>query len=243
LIIGATSELAQAIVQKYAEEGWKLTLAALEEDQLPEVVSRAERAGARVDSTAIDATDFASHPAFYDALPDDPDLIICCFGYLGDHVTACADFEEVRKIIDINLNGMVSLLNIAAARFEERGHGAIAAISSVAGERGKHGVYLYGSAKAALTAYLSGLRARLVNAGVHVMTNIPGFCNTRSVDTSKVPSSVVAEPRQVADAVYHGLEKKRDVIYVLPIWRWIMSVVRHLPEPVFQRLSYTRFYY
>ena len=95
---------------------------------------------------------------------------------------------------------------------------------------------MYGSAKAGLTAFLSGLRNRLASSGVHIMTVNPGFVRTRMTDGMALPPRLTATPEQVADAVARGISRRRDVIYVKPIWRPIMFAVRPIPEPVFKRM-------
>ena len=162
LILGATSDLAQAIAKKYAAEGWSLTLAALEPDLLEPIAGDLRvRTKTPVEAVEFDATEFASHPAFYEGLVTKPDVVICIFGYMSDQMTAQTDFDEVRRTIDINFTGAVSILNIVADDFEKRGHGSIAGISSVAGDRGRQSNYIYGCAKAGFTVYLSGMRNRL----------------------------------------------------------------------------------
>ncbi len=238
LILGATSDMAQAIAKKYAAEKWELILAALEPDLLDPIAGDLRvRSSAPVTALAFDAMDFGSHRAFYDSLATKPDVVLCVFGYMGDQTAARTDFDEVQKTIDINLTGAVSMLNIVAEDFEQRGHGAIAAISSVAGDRGRQSNYIYGCAKAGLTAYLSGLRNRLAKKGVHVMTVKPGFCRTKMTENMELPASLTAEPEQVAEAVFAGLEKKKNVVYTLWMWRYIMLVIRHIPEFIFKKMG------
>jgi len=238
LILGATSDMAQAIAKKYAAEGWSLTLAALEPDLLEPIAGDLRvRTETPVESLEFDATDFASHPAFYEGLAVKPDAVICVFGYMSDQMTARTEFDQVRRTIDINFTGAVSILNIVADDFEKRGQGAIAGISSVAGDRGRQSNYIYGCAKAGFTTYLSGLRNRLTRSGVHVMTVKPGFCRTKMTEHLDLPPALTAEPEQVANAIYKGLEKKRNVIYILWMWRWIMLIIRHIPEFIFKKMG------
>jgi len=238
LILGATSDMAQAIAKKYAAEGWSLTLAAREADLLEPIAGDLRvRTNLPVEAALFDATDFASHSGFYEGLATKPDAVICVFGYMGDQMAARTDFEEVRRTIDINFTGAVSVLNIVADDFEKRGYGAIAGISSVAGDRGRQSNYIYGSAKAGLTAYLSGLRNRLAKAGVHVMTVKPGFCRTKMTEQMDLPAALTAEPEQVAAAVFKGMEKKRNVVYTLWMWRYIMLIIRHIPEFIFKKMG------
>ena len=132
---------------------------------------------------------------------------------------------------------MVSILSVIADDFEKRGSGCIAAISSVAGDRGRQSNYIYGSAKAGLTAYLSGLRNRLTSKGVHVMTVKPGFCRTKMTENLELPAALTASPEQVAHAVYRGMEKGRSTVYTLWMWRWIMLIIKHIPEPIFKKMK------
>jgi len=238
LILGATSDMAQAIARKFAAEEWGLILAALEPDLLEPIAGDLRvRSRGPVTALAFDATDFASHRAFYESLSEKPDVVICVFGYMGDQMAARTDFDEVHRTIDINLTGAISILNVVAADFEKRGQGAIAGISSVAGDRGRQSNYIYGCAKAGFTAYLSGLRNRLAKKGVHVMTVKPGFCRTKMTENMELPASLTAEPDQVADAVFKGLEKKKNVVYTLWMWRYIMLIIRHIPEPIFKKMG------
>jgi short-subunit dehydrogenase len=238
LILGATSDMAQAIAKKYAAEGWSLTLAALEMDLLVPIASDLKiRADAELQIREFNATDYGKHQALYDSLETKPDAVIAVFGYMGDQIEARTDFAEVKRTIDINFTGMASILGIIANDFEQRGSGTIVAISSVAGDRGRQSNYIYGSAKAGLTAYLSGLRNRLAKSGVHVMTVKPGFCNTKMTENIDLPAALTAAPEQVADAVYKGVQKGSNTIYVLWMWRFIMLIIRHIPEFVFKKMG------
>jgi len=238
LILGATSDMAQAIAKKYAAEGWSLTLAALEGDLLEPIAGDLRvRTNLPVEAVEFDATDFSSHSSFYEGLITKPDAVICVFGYMGDQMVARTDFEEVKRTIDINFTGAVSILNIVAEDFEKRGHGSIAGISSVAGDRGRQSNYIYGCAKAGLTTYLAGLRNRLAKSGVHVMTVKPGFCRTKMTEHLDLPAALTADPEQVADAVFKGLEKKRNVVYTLWMWRYIMLIICHIPEFIFKKMG------
>jgi len=238
LILGATSDMAQAIARKFAAEGWSLTLAARNTDLLEPIAGDLKvRANTTVEALRFDATDFDHHAAFYESLPTRPDVVICVFGYMGDQMAARSDFEEAHRTIDINFTGAVSILNVVADDFEKRGHGTIAGVSSVAGDRGRQSNYIYGSAKAGFTAYLSGLRNRLAKKGVHVMTVKPGFCRTKMTENLELPGALTAEPEQVAEAVFKGVQNKRNVVYTLWMWRWIMLIIRHIPEFLFKRMG------
>src|SRR5690606_33226513 len=118
--------------------------------------------------------------------------------------------------------------------FERRKRGVIIGISSVAGERGRQSNYIYGSAKAAFSAYLSGLRNRLYHHGVHVMTVKPGFVKTKMIENISTPGILTASPKKVAEKVHQALLKKRNTMYVLGIWKFIMMVIKMIPEGIFK---------
>jgi len=230
--------MAQAIAKKFATEGWSLTLAALEPDLLDPIAGDLRvRSEMEINALEFDATDFSTHRSFYELLEPTPDAVICVFGYMGDQQLSRTDFDEVRRTIDINYTGAVSILNVVAEDFEKRGGGSIVGISSVAGDRGRQSNYTYGSAKAGFTTYLSGLRNRLAKTGAHVMTVKPGFCRTKMTENLDLPAVLTAEPEQVANAVFKGVEKKRNVVYTLWMWRWIMLVIRHIPEFIFKKMG------
>lgn len=238
LILGATSDMAQAIARKYAAEGWSLTLAALESDLLEPIAGDLQvRTQTEIQALEFDATDFTSHRGFYDSLETKPDIVVCVFGYMGDQDLARTDVDEVRRTIDVNYTGAVSILNVVAEDFEKRGSGSIIGISSVAGDRGRQSNYIYGSAKAGFTAYLSGLRNRLAKTGVHVMTVKPGFVRTKMTEHLELPAALTADPDQVAKAIFLGEEKNRNVVYILWMWRWIMLAIKHIPEFVFKKMG------
>ena len=238
LILGAASDMAVAIARKFAAEGYSITLAARNVEKLEALSSDLKvRFDANVSTVHFDALDFEGHESFYRTLPEKPDVVVCVFGLLGDQVIAQKDFKAAQQIINTNYVGAVSILNVVANDFELRGKGTIVGISSVAGERGRQSNYVYGSAKAGFTAFLSGLRNRLYHSGAHVLTVKPGFVKTQMIENIKTPAPITALPKQVADNIFNAVRKKKDSIYVLPVWAMIMLVIRSIPEGVFKRLK------
>jgi short-subunit dehydrogenase len=238
LIVGAKSDIAKATAREYAKHGYDLYLAARNaselEDFANDITVRMQRT---VRLMELDILDYGSHQAFYEQLEEKPCGLICAVGYLGDQQKAQTDFRETKLIMDTNYTGVVSLLNIVANDFEHRRSGFIIGISSVAGDRGRKTNYLYGSAKAALTIYLSGLRHRLYNAQVTVLTVKPGFVATRMTVGMELPEKLTAQPEEIAKAIYNAQRKHKNVIYSKWIWRWIMLLVTHLPNAIFKRLT------
>lgn len=238
LILGATSDMAVAIARQLAQEGFSLTLAARNAERLDALASDLRvRHMAAVQSAYFDALDFSAHESFYDGLPEKPDVVICVVGLLGDQAQAESDWAHCHRIIDSNYTGAVSALNVVARDMSRRKKGVIVGISSVAGERGRQSNYIYGSAKAAFTAYLSGLRNRMYPYGVHVVTVKPGFVRTRMIEDMKTPGPLTAEPKEVARAVSKAIRSKRNVVYVRPVWALVMWVIRSIPESVFKKLK------
>ena len=238
LIIGANSDIAKAVARKYSEQGYNIYLAARNSTELElfsnDIVIRTQR---DVKCVELDILNFASHHSFYNSLDEKPFGVITAVGYLGVQDESESNFTEAKKIIDTNYTGIVSLLNIIADDFEERKSGFIIGISSVAGDRGRKKNYLYGSAKAALTTYLSGLRNRLYSANVHVMTVLPGFVATKMTEGMDLPEKLTVQPEQVAENIYTAQQKGRNVIYTGWFWRWIMLIIKLIPEWKFKRME------
>jgi decaprenylphospho-beta-D-erythro-pentofuranosid-2-ulose 2-reductase len=238
LILGATSDMAIALSKKYAAAGYGLQLAARDTGRLRPLHSDLSiRYNVPCSLHEFDAAQPGQHPAFFAGLTPQPDITISVFGYLGDQQLAQSDWKECERIILANYTGAVSILNIVADSYAARQNGTIVGISSVAGERGRQSNYFYGSAKAGFTAYLSGLRNRLFPQGVHVLTVKPGFVYTRMTDNMPLPSLLTATPEQVANDVYRAVLKKSNVIYTRWFWRWIMLLIRNIPEPIFKKMK------
>ncbi|MBX2966270.1 MAG: SDR family oxidoreductase [Cyclobacteriaceae bacterium] len=238
LILGSSSEVAIALAYQLAEKSCELILAARNCERLAALKSDMEiRFGVKVSLAEFNALYPETHNSFYESLEAKPDTVICVFGYLGDQLRAMAHWEESHAIVMSNYVGAVSILNVIANDFEKRKEGIIVGISSVAGERGRQSNYLYGSAKAGFTAYLSGLRNRLFKSGVQVLTVKPGFMQTRMLDGMKTPKFLTAQPDKAAALIIRAIHRRKDLIYILPVWRWVMLIIRNIPEFVFKRLK------
>lgn len=235
LILGATSDVGKALALHYSKMGYAIILAARNTNEVQTYIQ--DWSSKQIQVVPFEATDFAGHQAWVKNLPLLPTISICVFGYLGDHEKARTNWSEAHRIIDANYTGAVSILNRLALEYEKQGSGCIVGISSVAGDRGRQSNFIYGSAKAGFTAYLSGLRNSLFKEGVHVLTVKPGFINTKMTVGLNLPKVITASPAQVAKRIYNGIHSKKNVIYVLPIWFWIMLVIKAIPEFIFKRLK------
>ena len=238
LIIGAKSDIAKAVARKYAKQGYDLFLAARNSDELEALARDIEiRSQQIVKYGELDILDFNSHQAFYDSLEEKPIGVVCAVGYLGSQDKAQLDFTEAQRITNTNYLGITRLFDIIASDFESRGNGFMVGISSVAGDRGRKSNYVYGAAKAAFSAYLSGLRNRLHDAGVQVLTVKPGFVATSMTAGMDLPEKLTAQPEAVADDIYNAQQKGKNIIYTKWIWRWIMLIIKHIPEWKFKGMS------
>ena len=238
LILGAASDMAMAIAEKFASKGYNIQLAARNVSRLEALQSDlAIKYTSRVSIHEFDALAFHTHQSFFSELEPKPDVSICVFGLLGENEKAVEDWAQASRIIHTNYTGAVSILNIIARYYASKKEGVIAGISSVAGERGRQSNYLYGSAKAGFTAYLSGLRNSLYHSGVHVATIQPGFVYTKMTENVELPKMLTAKPEEVADAVYNAVTNRKDVVFVKWFWRYIMMVVKTIPEFMFKKLK------
>jgi decaprenylphospho-beta-D-erythro-pentofuranosid-2-ulose 2-reductase len=238
LILGASSDMAVATARKFASDKYDVILAARDTAFLDTLQKDIEiRYGVKCTSAKFDAMNFPSHTAFYQNLSVKPDVTVCVFGYMGDNEKAIEDWNETAKVLATNFAGAVSILNIIAKDYEAKKQGTIVGISSVAGLRGRQSNFIYGSAKAGFTTYLSGLRNYLFKAGVHVVTVLPGFVYTKMTAELNLPALLTAKPEDVAMVIKKAVDKKQNIVYVKWFWRWIMLVIKCIPEFVFKKLK------
>lgn len=239
LIIGSTSDLGNAIAVEYLKKGNDLYLAARNKQALDTQVGKlsTDFPNNKIKPVLFDGNDFSSHQQFYDGLEPKPEGVVSVMGYLGEQKVSELSFEETQKVINANYLGNVSILNCVANDFEKRRYGFIVGISSVAADRGRKSNYIYGSAKAGFSAYLSGLRNRLYSSNSHVLTVHPGFIATKMTAHLSLPKRLTSTPQKVAKAIIEGQEKKKNLIYTSGIWKYIMLIIRNIPETLFKRLN------
>lgn len=236
LIIGATSDIARATARAFAAEGDDLQLAARDMEALAaDAEDLRVRHGVAVETLRLDILE---DPAGFAAtLEPMPDIAVCVVGLLGDQTDSERDPGVAERVMRTNYTGPALLMGALAERFAARGSGVLVGVSSVAGDRGRATNYVYGSAKAGFTAFLSGLRNRLFKRGVHVVTVKPGFVDTRMTAGMDLPRPLTAQPDEVATAIVRGCARRHSVVYVRPVWRWVMVVIGLIPEALFKRLN------
>lgn len=238
LILGAKSDIAKALAKEYAKNGYHLILAGRQIQDLSDFSGTLQSEHAiTVQLLHFDVLKLNTHTSFINELSVKPFGVICCVGYLGNQELAVNDSEEALLIMNTNYVGCVSILNQCAQYLEKAQKGFVIGVSSVAGVRGRKSNYFYGSAKAGFTAYLSGLRARLFSKNVHVMTVTPGFVYTKMTKHLELPKPLSIHPGPLAQLIYKAQQKRKNVIYVKWVWKYIMWIIRVLPEFIFKRTN------
>lgn len=238
LILGGRSDIGLACARAFAAKGHPVQLAARNAASLqPEATDLGLRHPVAVSLHEFDVLDTAGHVAFLDGLPAAPGIVVCAIGMMGEQEASENDFAAAAQVMRSNYEAPAAILGLIANRMEALGAGTIVGISSVAGDRGRATNYVYGSAKAGFTAFLSGLRNRLAKTGVHVVTVKPGFVATRMTAGMDLPAKLTAQPEELGAAVLKAVNRKRNVIYVRPVWALVMAIIRNIPEPVFKKLK------
>lgn len=236
LILGGRSDIGLAVAHRFAAAGHPVALAArnattLEADRADIALRHGVEATVH-DYDALDTDTLATFVAGFDPVPG---VVISAVGTMGDQAESEREPASAAQVIRTNFEAPAQALELFAARMEESGRGTLVGISSVAGDRGRASNYVYGSAKAGFTAYLSGLRNRLSRTKVHVVTVKPGFVATRMTEGMDLSPALTASPEAVAEAIFSAVERRRNVVYVKPVWRVVMGVIRSIPEPIFRK--------
>jgi decaprenylphospho-beta-D-erythro-pentofuranosid-2-ulose 2-reductase len=238
LLLGGTSEIGLAVVEAFASDRpLRVVLAARPSERLDAARARLEGLGCAVETVPFDAAAFDTHPevvrkAFTGG---DIDVAVVAFGLLGDNEKAWTDQATAVELAQVNYTAAVSVGVALAERMREQGHGALVAFSSVAGERARRSNFVYGSTKAGLDAFYTGLTEALRPHGVAVTVVRPGFVRTRMTE-GLAPAPLASTPQSVAAVVVDAVRKRRELVWVPASMRIVMSVLRHLPRTVFRRL-------
>lgn len=240
LIVGATSAIAEAVARIFATRGDALYLVGRRPEALEALAADLKVRGAHAAGIeAQDATDLAAHEGMLERAVQSLgglDTVLIAYGTLSDQKACERSAQLTVQELNNNAVSVAALLTRIAPILEARKCGSIAVISSVAGDRGRQSNYVYGSAKALLSAFLSGLRQRLSKSGVAVITIKPGFVDTPM--TAAIPKGFLwAKPQAVAQGIVRAIERSTPVVYLPGFWQPIMLVIRAIPEGLFRRLS------
>lgn len=241
LIIGATSAIAEHCARLWAARGDALFLVARNQERLNTIATDLGVRGAGIVSTyQLDLNEITGQPAMLDAAEaamGGLDTILIAHGTLPNQKACEQSVDETLAEIQTNALSTIALLTLIANRFEAKRNGTIAVISSVAGDRGRASNYVYGSAKAMVTAFTSGLRQRLHKSNVAVVTIKPGFVDTPMTAEFK-KGLLWAQPATVATKIVKAMDQGKDEVYVPAFWWGIMAVIKAIPTTVFKRKSF-----
>jgi decaprenylphospho-beta-D-erythro-pentofuranosid-2-ulose 2-reductase len=241
LVMGAASAIAEAAARMFAQRGDALFLVGRKADVLESMAADLRVRGAKgVGLHVMDANDFSGHETMLnlaETAMGGLDVVLIAHGTLGDQKASEASVDVTLRELNTNGVSVVALLTLIANRFEQRRAGTIVVISSVAGDRGRQSNYVYGSAKALVTAFTSGLRQRLFPLGIPVITIKPGFVDTPM--TAAFPKGALwAKPQQIAAGIVTAVDRGSATALYLPgFWWMIMLIIRSIPETIFRRLK------
>lgn len=240
VLLGGTSDIALATARRLTEgrRAVQVSLAARPGDRRTTAAATLAAHGLQVTEVDLEATDRASYERAIDSIFEtgvDVDVVMVAFGLLGDQERAWQDLDAALELVHVNFAAAVGCGVLVAQRLRAQGHGTIIAMSSVAGERPRRSNFVYGSTKAGMDAFYSGLGEAIAADGVQVLVVRPGF--VRSKMTAGLAAAPLSQtPEQVAQVIVAGLVAGRHTVWAPPPLRWIMSALRHLPGPVFKRL-------
>ena len=240
LIIGATSAIAEHCARIWAAEGDALHLVARNEQHVQVIASDLKVRGASEVTTYVtDLNNMDKHEELLDvadAALGGVDIVLIAHGTLSNQKSCELSVKETLAEIQTNALSTISLLTLIANKFEAKQSGTICVISSVAGDRGRASNYVYGTAKAMVTAFTSGLRQRLQKSNVSVVTIKPGFVDTPMTAEFK-KGLLWVKPITVAESIVRAIDGKKTEVYVPQFWCFIMSIIKILPTKIFKRLD------
>lgn len=239
IILGATSAMARAYARKLSENGAAVLLAGRDLKELGALATDCGVRGARfAKAMKFDARESKSFADLIDtAVAEEGSINVACFvGSMPDQEEIDADPSLIAGVVTDSFTGPAEFLQRIAPEMEARGGGTVVGVGSVAGDRGRVGNYVYGAAKAGFHTYLSGLRNRLTRSGGHVVTVKPGFVDT-AMTWGIEGMFLVAKPEDIAEAIHKAVKKQRNTIYTPFFWRYIMLIIRSIPEPIFKKMS------
>lgn len=239
VIIGALSAIAKGVAQEYAKAGSRFFLVARNEEALLELAKELQTLGAvQCVVYVADVRQRDSHADVVQRCVADLgriDVVLIAHGVYPDREITASDVDIMLDSFMTNAVSTISYMHRFGDVLKQQAHGLLAVLSSVAGDRGRLKNYHYGSAKAAVSAYASGQRAELADHNVRVLTIKPGPVSTPMTTHTDMPLQVSVS-RVVPDIV-RGIEEQRCVVYTPWYWRWIMLVVRMIPERLFMKLK------
>ncbi len=244
IVLGASVGLGAALARKLAKEGYTVALLARQKDKLDTLSKEINQAAGETRALAYahDVENYKEAPALLKKIVAeigglDTFIFVAGVNYPPGGMDKY-NFENDRKMVEINLIGAMAWLTPVAEMFQSAKAGQIVGIGSVAGDRGRVGNPGYNTSKAGLHTYLEALRNRLTRHGVNVLTVKPGFMKTEMIKAAVGPTPMAIEPEKAADDIYKAMRKRKQVIYTPFFWAYIMQIIRHIPSFIFRKLSF-----
>lgn len=238
LILGGRSEIGLEVATRLAR-GRTVVLAARRSSDMGEQIERVSAAGAsEVATVEFDADDLSSHAELLQSVAQSHGhltTVVLAFGILGEQARAEVDAAHALAIVHTDYVAQVSVLTHAANLLREQGSGQVVVFSSVAGIRVRKANYVYGSAKAGLHGFASGLSDALHGTGVDLLLVTPGFV-IGSMTEGMTPAPFSSTPGQVADAVVRALARGRTTVWVPGILAPIYLVLHMVPAWLWRKL-------
>ena len=236
LVLGASSDIAKCICLEFAKKGFNLILVARDISNLTSLKKELENYKIKFSIHRLDILEFDTHKEFLNSLEILPDIFVSAIGYYEDQEEARKNFSETYKTVVTNYLGLMGIINLISLKYEEQKKGQIVVISSVAGVRGRQLNYIYGSAKAGITTYLSGLRNKLYKKNIYVLTILLGPVYTRMSEGHKLMPYITLYREKAAIKIVKAIIQNKDEVYIHWIWRYIMFMIQLIPEFIFKKL-------
>lgn len=235
LILGAKSDIGIAIARKFALEGYDIQLAGRNFEEVESIKNDLQtRFDVNIKAYDFDTINYSGFLDFINKLKNLPDVVICTIGNMPQQKFCEENLDLRTNVFRANFEGPANILSEIANLFEKRSYGTIVGISSVAGERGRASNYIYGSAKAGFTAFLSGLRNRLNKSNVNVITVLPGPVFTKMTKGLPLPKLLTNTKENVADDIFKAVINKKDIVYTGKIWKLLIFIIKLIPEGIFK---------
>lgn len=243
VIFGATSGIAEQAARQLVREGASVFCVARNAEKLDALLTDLRvrgQSGQHIAGCIADLDDVAQHEALWQEAKSSLhgcDGVLLAQSVLPKQAECQQSGSQTVSAIHTNALAPIHLLTLIANDFEAQKQGVIAVISSVAGDRGRQSNYVYGAAKGLLTTFLQGLRNRLFKSGVSVITVKPGFTRTQMTAGMNREGFLWADADEVARGIVNAMRKGKDEVYLKPVWRAVMTVIKLIPETIFKRLS------
>ena len=240
IIYGGSSEIASELINEYINKCNKIYIFCRSEINLSKINKINDDNKNKIHIEKIDLLDFNENLKKIKGFENNISGIFWIAGTTGNADEEYKNIDEAKKNLEINFINPTLLINEISKKVIKNSNSFIAVFTSVAGLRGRKKQLFYSSGRAGLITYLSGLRQKLFNDKILVITVIPGYMNTKPFRNTNIksPSFLITEPHKVSNVLIKGIKKRKEIIYVNFYWRIIMAIIKIIPEKVFKRFSF-----